>query len=109
MVSVAQIDGAEHTVLGNLVDRVIDARERIPIKLCEPVDRVIDARERIPIKLREHVDRVIDVRERIPIKLREPVDRLGVVNRKTFPMIVILSDNDLCTPRKIAGFDDSFT
>ena len=73
MVSAAQIDGAEHTVLCNLVHRVIDARERIPIKL------------------------------------REPVDRLRVVYRKTFLMIVILSDNDLCTPRRIAGFDDSFT
>ena len=73
MVSAAQIDGAEHTVLGNLVDRVIDARERIPIKLCESVDS------------------------------------LGVINSQTFPMTVILSDNDLCMPRRIAGFDDSFT
>ena len=44
MVSAAQIDGAEHTVLGNLVDRVIDARERIPIKLREPVDLSIAGR-----------------------------------------------------------------
>ena len=45
----------------------------------------------------------------MPIKLCESVDSLGVINSQTFLMIVILSDNDLCRPRRIAGFDDSFT
>ena len=79
MVSAAKIDGAKHTVLSNLVDT--------------------------------HSQHVSSTRGReYPSSCVSPFDRCqGVVNRNSFLMIVILSDNDLCTRRIFAGFDDSFT